>query len=578
MTTPRSRLVIAALSTALLAAGCATAPPAKPPPTGSPRVVSASPEEPRPARPFPEASFADLLVAEFALRRGHYEQALAHYAEQAAATRDVGVTVRATRLAQFLGDDATTLETARLWAELDPASLEASQLTAALLTRRQRPLEALPYMIAVQQGGGSGNFAALAAAALEQPEAVRQGIESALDQQLEQFPEEAELVAAKALMLQHQGRLDEALQRVREVLRREPGNIHSAIIEARLLQQLDRGDEARQRLEQLVEEYPDSRRLRLQYARLLMATDLEAAREQFEHLVQQSPHDPDLRLSLALLSQEAGRSDEARRHLQMLLQLGQRTSEAHFYLGQLAEQSQQVRKALAHYRAVGPGQEFFAAIGRSTGLLLRHGGLDSARSYLSETRASHPEQAVRLYQFESELLQQHHLADQALELLNEALEHHPNQAGLLYARSLLSEQRGDVEAVERDLRSILDREPNHSAALNALGYTLANLTDRHREARQLIRRALELEPDEPAILDSMGWVEYRLGNLERARDYLEQAHERLKDEEVAAHLGEVLWQLGEQDRAREVWREALRRDPNGPTLLETIQRLTGEAP
>src|SRR5690625_3763606 len=200
MTTPRSRLVIAALSTALLAAGCATAPPAKPPSTGSPRVVSASPEEPRPARPFPEASFADLLVAEFALRRGHYEQALAHYAEQAAATRDVGDTVRATRRAQFLGDGATTLEPPRPWPDLHPPRLPASQLTAALLTRRQRPLAALPYMLAVHQGGGRGNFAALAAAALAPPEAVRQRIESALDREQDQFRGDGELLPARALI------------------------------------------------------------------------------------------------------------------------------------------------------------------------------------------------------------------------------------------------------------------------------------------------------------------------------------------------------------------------------------------
>lgn len=573
----RSRPIAAALLIAMLAVGCSTAPtPTQPLPEAVEPPASAA----RPAleRPFPEESFSDLLIAEFALRRGHYELALDYYLQQAQRTRDAGVAARATRLARFLHADHEALTAAQLWVELEPDNLEAQYMAAALLARFQRPLEALPHMIKVQESGGSGNFAALAAATLEQPTAVQQEVHDALDKQLERYPEEAELLAGKALLLQNEGHLDEALKLARQVLKREPDNVHAIIIEARLLQQLGRLDEARQRLQKVVEQYPDSRRLRLQYARLLTTSNIPEARRQFEIMVQQSPHDPDLLLSLALLSQEVGATDDAEHYLQRLLQLGQRTSEAHFYLAQLAEHRGLIDEALAHYRAVGPGQEFFASIGRSTGLLLRRDGLAAARNHLDERRHAYPEHAVRLYLFEAELLMQQSQLDEALQLLTEALAQHPRQPNLLYSRSLIHEQRHNVAGMEDDLRTILADDPDNSVALNALGYTLANLTDRTDEAWALVHRALQLNPDEPAILDSMGWVEYRRGNLQQALHYLQQAYAAFKDEEVAAHLGEVLWQLGEHERARQVWTEALQLEPDGPTLRETIQRLTGHEP
>lgn len=571
----RSLIAVTALLAALLTA-CGTPAPTPQPP--APPVVTPEPEQARPQRPFPADTFGDLLVAEFALRRGAYELALGHYLQQAHNTRDIGVTSRATRLAQFLQADRAALDAAQLWVEVEPDNLEAHYILASLLARFQRPLEALPHMIRVQEGGGNSNFAALAAASMELPESVQQQLLEAFDQQLQTYPDNAELMSGKALLLQNQGRLEDALALAQRILAREPDNVHAIIIEARLLQQLERFDEAYSRLKQVVEQHPDNRRLRLQYARLLAHTDIEGARRQFEIMVRQSPRDPDLLLSLALLSQEVGALDEAEHYFNRLLALDERSNEAHFYLGQIAESRDQVDTALHHYRAITPSQEFFAGVGRSTGLLLNRDGLDAARQYLGGLRGSHPEHAVRLYLFESELLMQQERLEAAHQLLTEALALYPQQPSLLYSRSLVSEKRRDVALVEQDLRAVLAQDPDNSVALNALGYTLANLTDRTEEAWQLLSRALELNPDEPAILDSVGWVQYRRGNLEEALHYLQLAYSSFKDEEVAAHLGEVLWQVGERERAREIWAEALRLQPNGPTLRETIQRLTGEQP
>ncbi|HEY6609878.1 MAG TPA: tetratricopeptide repeat protein, partial [Pseudomonas sp.] len=166
--------------------------------------------------------------------------------------------------------------------------------------------------------------------------------------------------------------------------------------------------------------------------------------------------------------------------------------------------------------------------------------------------------------------------DAAWQRITAALEQFPEDLNLIYTRAMLAEKRGNLAGLEQDLRFIIEREPDNAMALNALGYTLADRTTRYDEAHELITRAYELNPDDPAILDSLGWVNYRMGNLPEAEKLLRQALERMPDHEVAAHLGEVLWASGQQDAARKVWRQALADTPDSSVLQETLKRLTGK--
>lgn len=244
-------------------------------------------------------------------------------------------------------------------------------------------------------------------------------------------------------------------------------------------------------------------------------------------------------------------------------------------LGRIHEEREDPQSALNEYAQVGPGPDFLAAQLRQADILVSNGNGAEAAKRLAEARAEEPDFAIQLYLIEAETLTSNDQLDRGWQVLNTALKQYPDDANLLYTRAMLAEKRNDLAQMEKDLRSIIKREPENAMALNALGYTLSDRTTRYAEARELIEKAHQISPDDPAVLDSLGWVNYRMGNLDAAERYLRQALERFPDHEVAAHLGEVLWAKGEQREARKVWAKALEQQPDSTVLRSTLRRLTG---
>lgn len=285
------------------------------------------------------------------------------------------------------------------------------------------------------------------------------------------------------------------------------------------------------------------------------------------------PNDNAILLSLGLLLLENEKYEKADVYLSELLTNGNHENEAHYYLGRSAEHQSDYPRAIEHYKQVLFSREAIPAQHSATRLLNETKGLKAAREHLADIRARLPEHKTSLLQIEIELLDKEKAYKDAYELISGELKQDPNNTTLRYSRALVAEKLDNLSQLETDLRHVISLNPDNAEAINALGYTLVNKTDRIDEAMELIELAHRMAPENPAILDSMGWGYYRQGNLEKALLYLERAYREFPDHEVAAHLGEVLWQLNREKEARVIWKKALQDRPDSDIISSTLKRL-----
>ncbi|AKA22569.1 tetratricopeptide repeat protein [Pseudomonas chlororaphis] len=555
--------------------GCQTLAPVSPDGASPVEDSTPAPEKPKVYSSFSEDTIFSLLSAELAGQRNRFDIALDNYVTQAVNTQDPGISERAFRIAEYLGADQAALDTALIWAKNAPDDLEAQRAAAIQLARSGRYDDSMVYMEKVLQGKGDTHFDFLALSAADTDQDTRNGLMKSFDRLLQKHPNNGQLVFGKALLLQQDGDTREALKLL-EQNPPEEGEIAPILLRARLLQSLNRADEALPLLEKSIRKYPDDKRLRLTYARMLVEQDrMDDAKAQFSSLVQQYPEDDELRYSLALVCLEAKDWQEAKGYLEDLIARESHVDSAHLNLGRIAEELNDPQGALAEYGQVGPGNDYLPAQLRQADILMGNGRTADAEKRLAAARDAQPDYAIQLYLIEAETLSANNQGDKAWKILQQALQQYPDDVSLLYTRAMQAEKRNDLAQMEKDLRLIIKREPDNAMALNALGYTLSDRTTRYAEAKALIEQAHQLTPDDPAVLDSLGWVNYRLGNLAEAERLLRQALERFPDQEVAAHLGEVLWANGKQREARQIWSKFLKDQPDSPILRSTIKRLTG---
>ena len=569
-----SRFILLAFACALLNACASSSPVTGPAPDAAavPDTNSTATAVEIPERAFPEDSVYPLLLAEFALRRREYNVALREYTALAPALRDPGISAHTTHLSQYLQRDQEALAAAQLWVELAPEDIESNSTLAALLVREGSTVEALPLLARVERAGKSPRFPALLNGFQHLDEQQRAELVKGINDLAQEFPQNTELMLTLALLHTELQQYQLALDKLDQLFELEPAQPTALILEAEILVN-QKAKKPFARIQRALKDDPENQPLRLKYARVLTAVDIEAAREQFEILSAQSPRDGDLLFSLALINREMDDPLAAKAYLRQVLALQQRVDEANYYLGRIAEDRGDTPEAIAFYKEVGNSREFLPANSRMGQLLLEQGQTAEVQAVFAEQRQNFPELSEQLYGLEADLLVQSGLPEAAIQALNQGLAARPDSTALLYTRAMLYEQVDQLPAMERDLRAIIAADPNNTTALNALGYTLANRTQRYDEALQLISRALELQPNEPAILDSMGWVLYRTGNYGEAIEYLTRAYADFPDGEVAAHLGEVLWAAGKTDAAMTIWQGAVLRDPGHAVLLSTLERL-----
>jgi len=542
---------------------------AKPAPAAAEQGQEPAPELPNVALT-PELLYS-LLVGEIAGQRGQMGTSISRYMAVAKATRDPRIAERATSIAIYGRDTARALEAAKIWVEVDPESRKAHQIVAVLYIRNGQADAALPHLERLLANGDGERFLLIShLLSREQDKQAALRVMGKLVAGREDVPEAQFAYAHLAL---NAGELGLAERVIDQVVAVKPHWSDAIILRARILSQAGRIGQALERLHQVLEEIPDDQEVRLIYARLLVdAKRIGEARAQFKILVERAPDNHDVLYALALLSLQSNSLGEAEGYFLKLKEDGYRENESNYYLGQIAESKGQGELAIERYSAVEPGSHYWDAQLRIAFLLVDQRGLEAARDHLHGMEAKNARQQVRLYLVESELLTAAKEHEQAMAIYDKALQEIPDEPDLLYARALLAEKLGRLDILEGDLRQILKRDPDNVEALNALGYTLADRTTRYEEALGYIKHALELQPDSFFILDSMGWVQYRMGNHQEAVKYLQRAIALQWDSEIAAHLGEVLWVIGDQKGARKIWDSALEKAPGNKILLDVIKR------
>lgn len=524
-------------------------------------------------RPFEPDTFYALLVAEMAGSRERFDIALGNYVQQAHKTRDPGVAARATRIARFLENRQAALEMSVLWVEIEPDNNEARVLAASELSEVGRLSDAFVHAEYLAAQGNPMLLQTVAAYASKGTDIEREQLITGLEGLKLQYPEAVELWMALALAYQQQGVLDSAVAAVKKAVKLDPEHFQAQALQARIRYQ--QGDQvgAIRQMAALVDERPNDNRIRLQYARMLAGTNMEQAADQFELLVQDNPHDADLLLSLALIRFEQQNFLLAQSLFEQLTDIETRRSTANYYLARIAQQQGDYSAALNHYLKVELGPDFMPSLVQTLEILVAAGELKPANARMQAVRKTVPEQVERLFALEAEVYGKYNHLNAAEQILSQGLAAVPDSTRLLFSRAMINERRNMLDLAELDFRKVIRYEPNNAMALNALGYTLADRTDRYDEAYDLIAQAHSLKPDDAAIIDSLGWVHYRMGNFTEALLRLREAFTLYPDAEIAAHLGEVLWVTGDQQEALKVWQKGVELSPNSDLISNVMKRL-----
>jgi len=513
-----------------------------------------------------------VLVGEVAGQREDHRMAFTHYLHAARLSRDPAIAALAARAALSLGNPQAAVRATTLWAELDPGSSRARQIGAYAQIDagdRAAALAELAGLIRLAPDRGQGYMQAAQMLSRVPEPAERLAMMREL---VAEDVDDADAHYALAMLAAGADDMRAAREHAERAAELRPGWNDPRVFVVRLLVSDERPDDAIAVLEGFLTAEPDDLELQLLRAQLhIDAKEYDAALALFDDILARGPGQPDVLFTAAVLALEIESVDKARGYLTQLRASGARANDSAFLLGQTEELAGNKSLAMDWYAKVN-GENATNARVRIAGIHADRGEVPRAREILQQLRDQFPAEVTTLYLIEGELLRERDLKQQAIDVYTDGLSAAPDDPDLRYARAMLAVGMDRIDLLEQDLRHILISDPDHVDALNALGYTLADRTDRFDEAQSLITRALQLRPDEPAILDSMGWVLYRMGNPQDAEPYLRKALEGVFDAEIAAHLGEVLWVLDKHDEARAVWERALAEDPKHEYLLRTIGR------
>ena len=526
----------------------------------------------------------NLLAAEFAGNAGDVDASLSYYREASKSIEDSRIAARSAYIAIYGKNYEEALKALDRWSVLEPEAEELTKLYAVTYLHLHQPEKSVPYIEKLLLDiHDSSSDQAIAVKQLLAKESNTQDAyivlkilnEQAVDGR-QGHTENKHLLVLQSRYAAELKKFDESIALLDEVMIIDPSLTEVLILKARVLSVQGKDAEAVLLVKQVVDEYPDNITLRLQYARMLIEQHkLTEATEQYFILYESAPDDEDIAFSLALIYIETQKLDAAEDVLKHLVDIDKKTAVANYYLGRIAQNRGDEKQAVSYYLKVQRGEYKFDSQLRIGVLLAMLGkpneGLIKLEA-LAEEQSSW-ELRVKSYLAQGEILRSQQRYKEGVEMYSRALQYNNDDTNLLYARGLMAEKVDRLDMAEADLLKVINKEPENANALNALGYTLADRTARYEEALDYISRAAELVPDDPAILDSLGWVSFRLGKMDDAIKFLSRAFAKLEDAEIAAHYGEVLWINNQKDKAREIWEKGRATNDKNPVLLETLDRL-----
>ena len=533
-------------------------------------IKSSSPLPLTPTESLTSDNLSHLLIGEFSLQRGDSETATQRLLAVAQSTQDLDTAKRATYLAQFSQNPHLLQQTSLLWSQLspqDPLPWQYMAQAAGLMGQFNQATLALEQEL--KRGGGAG-LPYIASLSINDTVATQANLQTTLLSWLDTYPNQKQLLLALALLAQHSEQFETALIYTGKALAQDTHYLQAQVVYGELLlasQQTEAADTYLSQFTQPLNKAP--RHLITLHAQVLtLMADYEQAYEYFNELATRYPEDPSYSYSAGLLAYENHQYALVYGHLQHLIELDSDNHSAYYYMGLSALHEDLPAQAVGYLQQVSKGPDRLNALT----LLL---DLDSPEAqqripYFDQLRHQNQDLAADIFTLEAQYLQDIGDTDTALASYQAALQLYPNHIHLLYNYALLAQSSHQFDTTELMLQRIIKLEPDHTNALNALGYAYADRGVKLAEAEVLIRKALAHEPNNAAIIDSLGWVSYRLGHLRQSLTLLTKAYDIMPAAEIAAHLGAVKWALGDTKGAFETWNLALSLEPDNALIKQAI--------
>jgi tetratricopeptide (TPR) repeat protein len=522
-----------------------------------------------------KATLYNLMMGDIALSRQQYEQALGYYMQEINHIDDSLIVLKAIDIAQFLKRYPDMLKAAQALTLLtpdDPASYQYLSLSHSYNLETVKSLEAMKKALNL---GGETDFTQIVYL-LPQDHPSNGYFLNELIQLSVLNPKNFDIALSLALLHDRLRKSEEVIFYTENALRYGHANTRVVEISISLFARNNAEDKVLKTYEIALRNNPANDKLRRSYANFAMRYDPSIAKQQYNILLGKYPEDDQVLVQLALLYLEEGNYKPAEEILKNLIQLQKRTSLSYFYLGLIEQERGNHDKALTHLRKVTSTKEKQKAFEHIVYIHVDQKNFELAENLIIEQieKTTDSTSLEGLHSMLADTYSQQGKHEEAYKLLTKLLKNNPDSIALRYNRAMmLAESDNTLSEMESDLRHIISIKPDNAYALNALGYTLADRTSRYTEALELIKQAHKLLPDDPSVLDSLGWVLFRMGRAQEAVVHLQNAVRQLPDAEVAAHLGEVLWSLGKEADAKKVFKKALETSPRHSKLLETIKRL-----